>query len=187
MISQVIGDHWYYTGWNDLNNKNCRYRTACGFLDVNRNKSLILDRDNNSKCGSSMPFYEPSWDSIFFMSYDSWTNGEPHYGLSCLQVSATRSIKLLPDLDQYCLARPVLFEGNLYFSKRDQFDYRKNPEKAYKLFVCNLDSAKIEPIEMDKDPLMDAYIYPIRYQNRVLAFWNAGGFRAPISVGELTP
>lgn len=212
MVSQFIeneyGCYGLFTGWNKGDTR-VRYKTALGSFYHTINKSHPfehvygprLDRHQEAPCGTSMEFRLLKYvDLSLIMCYNSWKDGEPHYDIGVFELERHRVDKLnLGLLAEQCAARPTVIEWKdeilMFVSIRDMFDYRKNKEKSYKLYVTKLNSYNIrrtdkplelEPVEIEgEDGLMQAYGYPyITSDSRLLLFYNTD-FRSPISIAEL--
>lgn len=198
MPSQVIENTLYYTGWNRVDNSTgARYRTACMSVRLGDpgTKLLIFDRLPIAPCGTSMPFLEiiesDDWGlmkyRVHFMSYKYWKNNEPYYTTSYQESSWGDSwfgeyIDTLPN----SAARPVVFEGKIFYSERANEGYRLDKGKSYKMFYnsSKLDDPVLIEIDGGEDDLMQAYGYPIKFDNKTVLLYN-NTFTGSIQIAEL--
>lgn len=209
MVSQFIeyeeSSHGLFTGWNKGDAK-LRYRTALGSFYHMGNRQPFehvygprVDRHQEAPLGTSMEFRLIKYvDLSLIMCYNFWKDGEPHYDIGVFELEKHRVDKLNLGLSvEQCAARPTVIEWKdellMFVSIRNMFDYRKNKEKSYKLYVTKLPFSvrtiskplELEPVEIEgEDGLMQAYGYPVEKDGRLLLFYNTD-FRSPISIAEL--
>lgn len=192
MCSQIIQDQILYTGWDSLNRSNVRYRTSCMSYDKGVEfKDILCERAFYAPCGTSMPFLDERRDLLYFMGFTKWENSEPQYSIFAdyyLDFGIGYQ-KTVCEEEGYSFARPVLLSLNnrdlVFYSKRGNMDYRKDPAKMYKMYVKREDrEEKLIKIEGD-DSVMMCYGYPLKVGKKVYLFYNSGSFTSEIKIAEL--
>ncbi len=187
MISHVWHRWIYYTGWG--NHPTERYKTTSMEFDTKTKEKRIMFNDSMFPNGTSMPFL--CWDTILFMGFTEWVNGEPFYAIYRDDDSGEPTLELPLGPNEGGLARPVSFDNDRYifFSSRGKFNYRTDPAETYKLKVADLDSRNdntkvvVHNITIEGDNNhMKAYGYPIKVDNKTYLFYNSGSFTSPIHV-----
>lgn len=190
--------YMYYVGWSKR--IDVPYWNSTG-LAISKDNGITWEKysegpvfigDNGNWVGTVEIRKTKFW---YQMSYSSchWEdiNGklEPIYDIKSarskngIEWTPTKTIKLTLDNDEGGIASFRITNNEVYYSKRNNSDYRTNPENSYKIYSRETKSNSDETLELSpsEDEIMCAYPFIVEEEDKYIMFYNSDFGKSGIS------